>query len=116
MNWNPLIVPLIHSVETVLLVVWLTYIYRTLTGEKVTTINSISPQAWGIVMMILGFAMLVACKMLGIDTTIAGGVIGAGVNMLTGKHPGTDPTTLPPGSTLQSTQQETLTAQTPSKQ
>lgn len=107
MKWTDLVVPLIHGIEIILVVAWLTYVYRTLTMDKVTTVNAVSPQPWGIAIVMLGFGMLISCKKWGIDTTIAGGVIGAGVNMLTGKH--NDAADLPPGSVLQ----QTTTTHTP---
>lgn len=48
----------------------------------VDAINSIADKPWALLVMCLGFAMLVSCKKWGIDTTIAGGVIGVASNML----------------------------------
>lgn len=49
----------------------------------VEAINSIADKPWALLVMCIGFAMLVSCKKWGIDTTIAGGVIGVASNMLT---------------------------------
>ena len=48
----------------------------------VVAINSISSQPFALLVLMLGFWMLVECKKFGIDTTIAGGVIGVASNML----------------------------------
>jgi hypothetical protein len=71
----------------------------------VTAVNTITNKPWAILVLLIGFAMLVSCKKWGIDTTIAGGVIGVASNMLTSKP---EPADLPPGSHLQTAQQSTL--------
>lgn len=64
--------------------VWLT---RNLTAELVANLNAISAQVLAFAVILMGWGMLVACKRYGIDTTIAGGVIGVGSNMLQNKRP-----------------------------
>ena len=49
----------------------------------VQAINALTNQVWGLLTLTIGCIMLVATKKWGIDTTIAGGIVGAGVNMLT---------------------------------
>jgi hypothetical protein len=53
--------------------------------QLVTAFNSLASQPTAIFVLIIGFWMLLECKRNGIDTTIAGGVIGAASNMLTGQ-------------------------------
>jgi hypothetical protein len=48
----------------------------------VTAVNNISSQPFALLVLVIGFWMLVECKKFGIDTTIAGGVIGVASNML----------------------------------
>lgn len=48
----------------------------------VVAVNNISSQPFALLVLIIGFWMLVECKKFGIDTTIAGGVIGVASNML----------------------------------
>lgn len=50
--------------------------------QFIAAINSISSQPFALLVLIIGFWMLVECKKFGIDTTIAGGVIGVASNML----------------------------------
>jgi hypothetical protein len=49
----------------------------------VTALNAISSQPWAICILLIGCGMLIACKKWGVDTTIAGGIIGIAGNMLT---------------------------------
>lgn len=51
-------------------------------SKFVMSLNAISSQPYAILILLIGFAMLVACKKWGIDTTIAGGVIGCATTML----------------------------------
>jgi hypothetical protein len=51
--------------------------------EFVITLNAVGTQPFALIVLIIGFWMLVVCKTTGIDTTIAGGVIGVASNMLT---------------------------------
>lgn len=53
--------------------------------QIIAAINSITNKPWAVLILLIGFAMLVSCKKWGIDTTIAGGVIGVASNMLTSK-------------------------------
>jgi hypothetical protein len=69
--------------------------------EFVVAVNSINSQPFALMVLIIGFWMLVECKKFGIDTTIAGGVIGVASNMLQAQikdatHPG-------PGTAVKST-------------
>ncbi len=48
----------------------------------VLAMNSVSSQPFALLVLAIGFWMLVECKKFGIDTTIAGGVIGVASNML----------------------------------
>lgn len=64
----------------------------------IAALNSINSQPFALMVLGIGFWMLVECKKWGIDTTIAGGVIGCGVNMLQAQLK--DATHPPPGGTL----------------
>lgn len=64
----------------------------------ITAINSISTQPFALSVLVIGFWMLVECKKSGIDTTIAGGVIGVASNMLQSQLK--DATHPPPGATV----------------
>jgi hypothetical protein len=68
-------------------------------------LNKITNKPWAVLILLIGFAMLVSCKKWGIDTTIAGGVIGVASNMLTSKP---EPPDLPPGSHVSTAQQTTV--------
>ena len=57
--------------------------------DFITTTNIISTQPFALIVLVIGFWMLICCKTYGIDTTVAGGVIGCGINMLTGQKPQT---------------------------
>ena len=50
--------------------------------QFIAAVNSISSQPFALLVLVIGFWMLVECKKYGIDTTIAGGVIGVASNML----------------------------------
>lgn len=50
--------------------------------EFVITLNAVGTQPFALIVLVIGFWMLVVCKSTGIDTTIAGGVIGVASNML----------------------------------
>lgn len=56
----------------------------------VDSINAIGEQPFAIIVIIIGCVMLVECKTYGLDSTIAGGIIGVGSNMLQNKLRGTD--------------------------
>lgn len=56
----------------------------------IAAINAITNKPWAVLILLIGFAMLVSCKKWGIDTTIAGGVIGVASNMLTSKPENVD--------------------------
>lgn len=77
----------------------------TFISNFISAVNSISNKPWAVLILLIGFGMLISCKKWGIDTTIAGGVIGVASNMLTSKPEQAD---LPPGSTLHATQQSDL--------
>ncbi len=64
----------------------------------VVSLNSIGSQPFALLVLAIGFWMLVECKKWGIDTTIAGGVIGCGVNMLQAQLK--DATHPPPGAAV----------------
>lgn len=51
--------------------------------KMVAAINTIGSQVWAFATLILGCVMLVACKHFGIESSIAAGIVGAGINMLT---------------------------------
>lgn len=51
--------------------------------KLVAAINSIGSQVWAFCTMIVGCAMLIVCKHYGIESSIAAGIVGAGINMLT---------------------------------
>ncbi len=59
--------------------------------EFIAATNVIGTQPFALVVLIVGFWMLLDCKTYGIDTTVAGGVIGCGINMLTGQKPAPAP-------------------------
>ena len=65
----------------------------------ILALNAIANKPWAVLILLIGFAMLVSCKRWGIDTTIAGGVIGVASNMLTSKPEPPEP---PAGSQLSS--------------
>ena len=46
-------------------------------------INSVGAQPTGITVLLIGCVMLVLCKTYSLDSTIAGGIVGCGINMLT---------------------------------
>jgi hypothetical protein len=66
----------------------------------IVAINSISTQPFALSVLVIGFWMLVECKKFGIDTTIAGGVIGVASNMLQSQLK--DATHPPPGAAVRS--------------
>ena len=74
-------------------------------NKVVESLNAIANKPWAVLILLIGFGMLVACKKYGIDTTIAGGVIGVASNMLTSKPESPD---LPAGSLLTASGQSTL--------
>ncbi len=60
----------------------------------ITSLNSIGAQATGLTVLVVGCVMLVLCKQYDLDSTIAGGIVGCGINMLTNqfsRHPPTNP-------------------------
>jgi hypothetical protein len=72
--------------------------FNLLTMGTVSAINALDTQFWAIIVLCIGCAMLIGTKHWGIDTTVAGGVIGVASNMLTGqiKKALTPPTTPAP--------------------
>jgi hypothetical protein len=66
----------------------------------VTSVNSIGSQPFALIVMVIGFWMLIQSKKAGIDTTIAGAVIGVASNMLQAQIK--DATHPPPGSAVKS--------------
>lgn len=111
---------MIHAVEmlnspllviAVLLVLFLLFLRRTHLDFPafVTAVNNISSQPFALVVLVIGFWMLVECKKFGIDTTIAGGVIGVASNMLQAQI---KDAAHPPGSVVKQTV-ETTTATPP---
>lgn len=63
----------------------------------VVAVNNVNSQPFALLVLIIGFWMLVECKKFGIDTTIAGGVIGVASNMLQSQI---KDATHPPGSVV----------------
>lgn len=60
----------------------------------ITSLNSVGAQPVGMSVLCVGCVMLVLCKQYDLDSTIAGGIVGCGINMLTNqfsKHPPTNP-------------------------
>jgi hypothetical protein len=60
----------------------------------ITSLNSFGAQPVGIAVLSIGCVMLILCKQYDLDSTIAGGIVGCGINMLTNqfsKHPPTNP-------------------------
>ena len=49
----------------------------------VQAFNAMGSSTLALTVLLIGCSMIIACKVYGIDTTIAGGVIGCAVNMLT---------------------------------
>lgn len=76
----------------------------------VTSVNSIGSQPFALIVMVIGFWMLIQSKKAGIDTTIAGAVIGVASNMLQAQIK--DATHPPPGATVKSTTQTEFTTTT----
>lgn len=64
----------------------------------ITAINSVGSQPFALIVMIIGFWMLIESKKYGIDTTIAGAVIGVASNMLQAQLK--DATHPPPGAAV----------------
>lgn len=64
----------------------------------VVAVNSVGSQPFALVVMVIGFWMLVQSKKAGIDTTIAGAVIGVASNMLQAQIK--DATHPPPGAAV----------------
>lgn len=52
----------------------------------VMAFNTLGNQPLALIVLCIGCLMVIACKIYSIDTTIAGGVIGCAVNMLTNPH------------------------------
>ena|SRR5271155_4468935 len=75
----------------------------------VTAINTLETQFWAIIVLAIGCAMLIGTKHFGIDTTVAGGVIGVASNMLTGQIKKAVSAVLHPDGTKVETMQETAT-------
>lgn len=66
----------------------------------VVAVNNINSQPFALFVLAMGFWMLVECKKFGIDTTIAGGVIGVASNMLQSQI---KDAAHPPGSVVKTT-------------
>lgn len=49
----------------------------------IAALNSIGSQTVALIVLVVGCVMLVVCKLYGLDSTIAGGIIGVASNMLT---------------------------------
>jgi len=73
--------------------------------EIIASLNSISSQPFALMVLVIGFWMLVECKKRGIDTTIAGGVIGVASNMLQSQIKDLQHQTPLPGSVVSTSQQ-----------
>ena len=87
---HPAAILFVSSVVCLFLLKFLGLSYQ----DFILTTNTVDVQNRAIMVLVVGFWMLIDCKTYGIDTTVAGGVIGCGINMLTGqKQP-------PPNSTL----------------
>jgi len=75
----------------------------------VLAINALTTQVWAILVLIIGCSMIVYTKKYGIDTTIAGGIVGVAANMLTTgsrTNTRTTDTKVPPNETTTTTVQE----------
>lgn len=75
-------------------------------ADFIRTTNTIGTQPFALIVLIIGFWMLVCCKVYGIDTTIAGGVIGVASNMLQSQIKDAShltPSDLPPNSSVSQT-------------
>lgn len=51
--------------------------------KLVAAVNTIGSQVWAFFTLLIGCCMLIACKHFGIESSIAAGIVGAGINMLT---------------------------------
>lgn len=83
--------------------------------EFVQTSNIIGTQLFAVVILVIGFWMLVVCHYSGIDTTIAGGVIGVASNMLQAQLKDAahlQPGDIPPGGSVK-TSQNTIISSAP---
>ena len=49
----------------------------------IESMNSVGAQPTGVFVLVVGCVMLVVCKTYALDSTIAGGIVGCGINMLT---------------------------------
>lgn len=69
----------------IVLVIFAIMIFRGKTDlpQFISSINSVGSQPTAITVLIIGCVMLVMCKIYGLDSTIAGGIIGVSSNMLT---------------------------------
>jgi len=49
----------------------------------INAINSVGSQVIAMFVLVIGCVMIIVCKRNGIDPTIAGGIVGCAINMLT---------------------------------
>ncbi len=98
-----------HPAQILFLVVCIFLFFLKFQGltyqQFITTTNTIGTQPFALIVLVIGFWMLVCCKTYGIDTTIAGGVIGVASNMLQSQIKDAahlTPAEMPPGSTVKS--------------
>jgi hypothetical protein len=105
-----LVIQPIEFVCVLCLFVWLT---KNLTAQLVANMNAISAQILAFAVILMGWGMLVACKKYAMDTTIAGGVIGVGSNMLQNKRSTEDTPPPPKGGTVKATETHEVTAPAP---
>lgn len=73
----------------------------------ISAINAIGSQPWAFLLVLLGVISVVVFHRNGLDVAIAAGIIGAGVNMFTGKSPASPGTQVTTKTTTQ--QVETAT-------
>lgn len=76
----------LHVLTHIVVIAWIAWTVRDL-PKFIAAFNTIGTQPIALIVLVTGCALLVISKWYGIDTTIAGGVIGAATNMLTGNGP-----------------------------
>jgi hypothetical protein len=64
---------------------------RELISQLIQLLNSLNPQGWAFLILIIGVTSAVLFNRVGIAAEVAAGIIGAGINMFTGQQRSTPP-------------------------
>lgn len=83
-HFDERVVLVVHMIFRLFLIICVAWAARDV-SRFVAALNAIGPQPTALMVLGTGFLMLVVSKWYGIDTSVAGGVIGAAINMLTGQ-------------------------------